>query len=192
MRGNLYKNNIYIFDKLINIKLLSKKEEAEIDSIKNKLIEIKKILNTDSLDVSKCYNELLKVKSVLGNYNNLISFLACIKAKEYFKSEGFIDESHEIVADKKQGANGLDFDFLSLKKDRIIGELKTTVPYKKHNFGAKQKESIAQDLKKLINSEAKFKFYFVTNDITFELISKLMLEKNLNNIKLINLMNINS
>lgn len=107
-----------------------------------------------------------RVKSILGNLNNPISFMACIMARDFLvKNHG--DEAKFDVADKSQSAPGLDIDLKMANGERIIGEVKTTTPCQKGLLGANQKDSIEKDLKKLEDTPANHKYFFVTDPGTY-------------------------
>jgi hypothetical protein len=53
--------------------------------------------------------------------------------------------------------------------ERIVGEIKTTVPYGKNDLGAQQKTTFRKDFKKLNEANAPHKFFFVTSRRTFEI-----------------------
>lgn len=55
---------------------------------------------------------------------------------------------------------------------RIVAEIKTTVPYQVSDFGAQQAASFKKDFVKLVTSEAKHKFLFVTDAGTFLVLQK--------------------
>ena len=110
------------------------------------------------------FQYLSEIKSTLGNHHNDISFVASLLAKDFLieKFEGLRWDA----ADKAQGAAGLDID-LNWNEIRIIGEIKTTVPYQK-GFGAQQKAAIKKDLKKLRENEAAHKYMMVTSSEAYD------------------------
>ena len=122
------------------------------------------------LDIAQWFEYLAKVKLIQGNINNDISFIACMMAKNYLTQR--FDISQFDVSIKPQGAAGLDIDLISTDGERIIGEIKTTVPYSKtkNNLGANQKKAFSNDFDKLNKTPANHKFLFVTDKVTFEVI----------------------
>ena len=68
---------------------------------------------------------------------------------------------------QSQSAPGLDIDLKMANGERIIGEVKTTTPCQKGLLGANQKDSIEKDLKKLEDTPANHKYFFVTDPGTY-------------------------
>lgn len=117
------------------------------------------------------FMSLNHMRLIQGNMSNDISFLACLMAKEFLAQR--FDVSSLDMAAKAQGASGLDIDFIS-NAQRVIGEVKTTVPYKraKGDFGAQQKKSFSADFRKLGSAIADFKFLFVTDNATYQVLQR--------------------
>lgn len=115
------------------------------------------------------FRTLHAYRELEGNINNSISLLACLLAKKYLSQR--FDVSALDIAQKAQGAPGLDIDFMSEGK-QIIGEVKTTVPYKgaTNDLGSAQKNAFKKDFQKLNSHMADFKFLFVTNQETYRII----------------------
>jgi hypothetical protein len=116
------------------------------------------------------YKYLAMMKEIQGNTSNDISFVACLMAKEYLYRK--LPMKPFDVASKPQGAPGLDLDERTQSNQRVIGEIKTTVPYKKDDLGAQQRESFKKDFQKLNSERADYKFFFVTEERTFNIIKK--------------------
>ncbi|MFE8698264.1 hypothetical protein ACFYKT_18230 [Cytobacillus sp. FJAT-53684] len=74
------------------------------------------------------------------------------------------------MAMKAQGSPGLDVDETTSDGKSIIGELKTTYPYKESDLGANQKNNFIKDFEKLKQNEADYKYFFVTESKTFEIV----------------------
>lgn len=90
-----------------------------------------------------------------------MSFIATLMAKEYLGS--VLDMAPFDAALKPQGAPGLDIDERTQRGDRVVAEIKTTVPYLGADLGAAQKTSFLKDFAKLRIAEAPYKFFFLTN-----------------------------
>src|SRR5262245_10331275 len=78
-------------------------------------------------DVASWFAHLSLLKGLQGNANNDLSFLACLLAKRYLvelHGQLFLD-----VAEKAQGAPGLDIDVHTSRGQRIVAEVKTVEPY---------------------------------------------------------------
>jgi len=113
------------------------------------------------------YSYLGRLKAIQGNTNNDVSLVACLMAKEYLN--GHLDMKPFDAASKPQGAAGLDMDERTTAGARVVGEIKTTMPYGPSDLGAAQKSSFEKDFKKLNGAAAARRFFFVTERRTFEL-----------------------
>lgn len=113
------------------------------------------------------FHHLTSIKDALGNLNNDISFVATLLAKNYLVSR--FDISDFDAAPKPQGAPGIDIEVTTQNALSIVGEIKTTNPYQP-GFGAKQKETIHKDMKRLNETSADHRFMFVTNHETFKIL----------------------
>jgi len=111
-----------------------------------------------------------------------LSYVACIMAQNFLAKEfGEIID----ITNKSQGANGLDVDRV-IKGKRVIAEIKTTNPCNGNNFGSNQITNIKKDINRLEKEEADYKYFFVTNKQTEELIKEKILKRS-SDIKIINL-----
>ena len=137
----------------------------------------------DTASSETLFQYLSEIKSILGNHHNDISFVASLLAKD-FLTERFEGLTWD-AAEKAQGAAGLDID-LGWNDLRIIGEIKTTVPYQK-GFGAQQKAAIKKDLKKLRENAATHKFMMVTSDEAYETLKGQKFRPLLDKIEVVNL-----
>jgi hypothetical protein len=108
------------------------------------------------------------IRDIQGNVSNDQSFLATMLAKRYLMSR--FELADFDAAEKAQGAPGLDVDARTVGGNRIVGEIKTTVPYGNNDLGAQQKTTFQKDFKKLNEAEATHKFFFVTSRRTFEIV----------------------
>jgi hypothetical protein len=94
-------------------------------------------------------------------------------AKAYLIREfGEIDDFD--VSAKPQGAPGLDIDIQTRAGKRIIGEIKTTVPYSgaRNDLGAQQKDAFQKDFAKLNTTPADYKYFFVTDSATYNIVKR--------------------
>lgn len=154
---------------------LTQKEIKMLEKLKDKFLKLNNLLNNSEYSVySDLYDQYMylnKFKKVLGNLNNDLSYIACLMAKQYLlKKHNF---SHDLdMSLKPQGASGLDIDEKTLENERCIAEIKTTFPYGKNDFGANQKKSFRDDFKKLKNNNAKYKYLFVIEEKSFNILKK--------------------
>ena len=114
---------------------------------------------------------LIEMKRVMGNTSNWLSLTACLLAKEHL--DAVLPMAEFDVALKPQGAPGLDIDAMTIHEERVVGEVKTTIPYnqKQQRLGAAQQSSIRKDVAKLLLADAKHKFLFVTDDMTYHAVA---------------------
>lgn len=149
-------------------------EVGYIEKLSNKMIEARTFLNNTEVDAFSKIDvieqfELLKgLRRILGNVDNDMSFLGCLLIKEFLQSRHDLPELN--MAFKAQGSPGLDIDEMTTDGKRVIGELKTTYPYKENDLGAQQKNSFLRDFEKLQRNEAEYKYFFLTEPITFNIV----------------------
>jgi len=142
-----------------------------LQNIKNRIEQVRSYLIAKDLpkleDVTGWYNFLADIKSIQGNFNNDISFLATLMAKQYLEKKYGLLEFN--AAEKAQGAPGLDIDVELPNGKRLVAEIKTTTPYKPNDLGAQQKNTFSKDFVKLANAKAEIKLFFLTEQRTFNL-----------------------
>jgi hypothetical protein len=61
---------------------------------------------------------------------------------------------------------------MTIDGKRVIGEIKTTTPYKGNELGAQQQATFVKDFKKLLAPSAEFKFFFVTDPAAYEVMER--------------------
>lgn len=106
-------------------------EQTYLARIHERLNQLRTYLNTASLDttadVAVWYTYIAEIRAIQGNINNDLSFLSVLLAKEYLVPR-FDIEAFDVAL-KAQGAPGLDIDVMTTTGERIVAEVKTTVPY---------------------------------------------------------------
>ncbi|MEK5233848.1 hypothetical protein MHB42_19320 [Lysinibacillus sp. FSL K6-0232] len=157
-----------------NSNKLSKEELNYIESLSNKLDEIRDSLTGNltsdfaNKGVIEQFEAMKGFRRMIGNIDNDLSFLGCLLMKE------FLIQRHSCfglnVALKPQGSPGLDVDETTTDGKRIIGELKTTYPYKENDLGANQKANFIKDFEKLQQNDADYKYFFLTETKTFDIV----------------------
>jgi hypothetical protein len=145
---------------------LTTRERSALDDIRGRLEDLKAYLNaTDCPEIDDSpalwHSHLAAIKEIVGNASNGMSFIACLSAKHYLCQH--LSMADYDAASKPQGAPGLDIDERTLDGKRIIGEIKTTTPFKQNDFGAAQIHSFRGDFTKLNEAVADYKFLFVTD-----------------------------
>ncbi len=108
------------------------------------------------------------MKEITGNASNGMSFVAALMAKDYLYR--VLPMQSFDAAAKAQGAPGLNIDERTVDGSRVIGEIKTTTPYMGNDLGAQQKVTFKKDFEKLNNTQADYKFFFVTDPMTFRIV----------------------
>jgi len=155
--------------------MLTTGEREYLKKLGSKLESLRAVLNerpppTPASDPRSWFAYASEVKVVLGNFDNDVSFVACLMAK------GFLLSHHRLpdfdVSSKPQSAPGLDIELVNEDGERIVGEIKTTIPYRPVDLGAQQKASFKKDFEKLAAEGALHKYFFVTDIRTFEVVRK--------------------
>ncbi len=149
-------------------------EKAYLQRIQTHIAELRVFLNNHTLDetqdIEAWFEFLGAIRAIQGNTSNDFSFLGCMLAKRYLAARFEIGDFD--AAAKPQGAPGLDLDLTTTDGKRVIGEIKTTIPYSgaKNDLGAQQKASFQKDFDKLNFAQADYKFFFVTDLKTYEVV----------------------
>jgi len=166
---------------------LTKKEQEKVNDISMKLKQISSFIKTSfsnsDQEIEQIFNVLMGLKSIQGKIHNDSSFIATLSAKKFLCAK--YKEINFDATDKAQGAPGLDIDFRTKDDSRIIGEIKTTFPYKKHDFGANQQDNIMNDLRKLQSENADEKYFFLTENESFNILKKDKYKDYLNGISVV-------
>jgi hypothetical protein len=154
--------------------MLTRNEQAYCDDILKRINRLRDYLKESNLnmpvDSKEWYKHLSTFKDIQGNLNNYVSFIATLMAKEYISSKFSINGFD--AAEKPQGAPGLDIDIKAKDGKRIIAEVKTIYPYQIDDFGANQKKSFEKDFAKLNKEKAAYKFLFVTESKSFNILKR--------------------
>ena len=107
---------------------ITKNELSQLTNIRQRLIQVRAQLTKSEFpaldDVSAWYAYLAELKSIQGNFNNDVSFLATLMAKQYLEEKYGLQ--HYDAALKPQGASGLDIDVHLPDGQHLIAEIKTT------------------------------------------------------------------
>ncbi|MFQ5915929.1 MAG: hypothetical protein ACE5JS_22365 [Nitrospinota bacterium] len=152
--------------------MLTDNEKRHCDEILERDTKLRQLLSAnelgDPVNPSSWYRYLSSIKGIQGNLHNSITFVATLLAKRYLMDR-FDIASFDATA-KPQGASGPDIDIHTTRGERIIGEIKTTVPLYIRHFGAQQEREILKDVNRLGQMTAEYKFMFVTEQSTFDLL----------------------
>lgn len=147
---------------------LTAQERRYCSNIADRVSQVRQFLSGNALteppDPAQWHSFLSALRKIQGNISNDGSFVATLLARQYLHSKFGIDFD---AAEKPQGAPGIDIDVETPEGHRIVAEIKTTVPYKGADFGEQQAASFKKDFAKLVASEAKHKFLFVTDSSAF-------------------------
>ncbi|MBT0158696.1 hypothetical protein G4O51_01790 [Candidatus Bathyarchaeota archaeon A05DMB-2] len=111
--------------------------------VNDKCEKIKQFVLTEDMqvregDVKTAVIKLMKFKECVGNIGNDIHYLTAHLANN------FLQRKHGVTMNinKPSGSAGLD-----IESDNVVAEIKTTIPYQLHDFGAAQKREITKDRK---------------------------------------------
>lgn len=162
------------------------KEQAYLDNIRERIGQLQLFLSNNALpddrDITLLFAFVEELRGILGNSANLQSFLSILLAKAYLLAHFDLDDFD--AAEKAQGASGLDIDVLTRTSQRIIGEIKSTIPYGEKDLGAAQKKEFRKDFIKLNAAQADHKFFFVTHQKTYDIVETRYL-KEIPNVELV-------
>lgn len=147
---------------------MNQKEQADFNEISNRINKVKDYLNdrNTSYSISELGNmieDFISVKDTLGNLGSVINFLTLQKAKIFLEKK-FNQRVPDVLL-KDVNTPGIKIDFILNNGKRIIAEAKTTTPTSK-TFGSHQKDEITKVLNKLKSIDADYKYLFVTNTET--------------------------
>jgi hypothetical protein len=167
---------------------LTDREKRYCSEITQRISHMRTFLNENALpdppDPTAWHSFLSQFRKIQGNLSNDGSFIATLLAKQYLCSHFKVAFD---AAEKPQGAPGIDIDIETDEGDRIVAEIKTTVPYQVTDFGAQQTASFKKDFAKLSASEAKHKFLFVTDSRAFSALQKEKYTKLMPGVRIVNL-----
>jgi hypothetical protein len=155
------------------------KEQLYLNNIRERIGRLQSFLNNNALpddsDIGSLFAFVEELRGILGNSANLQSFLSILLAKVYLVTRFDIDDFD--AAEKAQGASGLDIDVQTRIGQRIVGEIKSTIPYGETELGAAQKKEFRKDFAKLNAAQADYKFFFVTHQETYNIVQKRYLKE---------------
>ncbi len=127
-----------------------------------------KNIDQHNTDAKYWFDIYEKIKDIVGNYHTDLSFLSCQLAKSFLMARHNIPD-YEITI-QSQTKSGLDIDIVSYEGERIIAEIKNTCAVKSNDLGAQQKISFYSDWEKLNKSKAHFKYFFLTDNKTYQVV----------------------
>lgn len=151
--------------------LMTSSEEVRLQQIADRLAAMRDHLvesipqeRADAVDWLEC---LVGLRELQGNHGNDASFVAKLLAKQYF-AERF-PLARFGATDCKEGGRGHDIDFVLPSGERVIGEVKTTIPCDGNRLGGNQSTELRKDFRKLRDTDAQYKFLFLTCRRTHEI-----------------------
>lgn len=168
--------------------MLTDREKEYCSNISGRVSSMKQFLSENNLsepiDPVKWHSFLSGFRKIQENLSNDGSFIATLLAKNYLASKYEIEFD---VAEKPQGAPGIDIVIESSTGVSIAAEIKTTVPYQATDFGAQQAASFKKDFAKLSASEAADKYLLVTDSHAFGVLHKDKYRKLMHGVIVVNL-----
>lgn len=169
--------------------MLTDREQARCREIAHWAEQTLGLLSERSLgdpeDTVHWYEFLSRLRLIQGNLSNDVSFIATLLAKRYLAQRFHVDFD---AAEKPQGAPGIDIDVLTADGQRIVAEIKTTLPYQVTDFGAQQAASFKKDFAKLTSASAQHKFLFVTEEAAYTALKKQKYIKLMPGVKIVQLL----
>jgi hypothetical protein len=169
--------------------MLTELEHRYCTEIRARIAQARAFLLSDDLadppDPKALFHFLAKLREIQGNVSNDVSFAATLMAKAYLSAKFGVSFD---AAEKPQGAPGIDIDVLTGSGERIVAEIKTTVPYQRSDFGAQQAASFKKDFVKLAGAAAMHKFLFVTDRGTYLALRKTKYVVQIPGVRVVNLL----
>jgi hypothetical protein len=151
---------------------LTPHEREAVQAVLDRIANLARFLEENPVpeapDAETLYAYLARMKEIQGNTDNGVSLVACLMAKDYL-GRHLPMASYEAAA-KPTGAPGLDIDERTTTNERVVAEVKTTVPYGAKDLGNAQKTAFEKDFEKLNEASAAHKFLFVSDRRTFDLL----------------------
>ncbi|SEP84808.1 hypothetical protein SAMN04487977_101601 [Treponema bryantii] len=144
---------------------MNQREIEDFNQITLRINNVKQYLNEcntsyQSSDIEDLLKDYVTIKDLLGNLNAGVNFLILQKAKIFLEKE-FKHPVPDVLL-KNVTSQGFKIDYRLDNGKRIIAEAKTTTPTGR-DFGAKQRDEIVKVLNKLKSVYADYKYLFVTN-----------------------------
>jgi len=121
-----------------------------------------KITNVDSIELLQEIDSLVAKKKELSSVNIKIHSNAVQLAEQYLKK---IHPDIQNWETKLGSDSGVDIVGYDNNKEKIVGEVKSTIPYGGNRLGAAQATSIKYDLDKMKKYPGASKYFFILNSI---------------------------
>jgi hypothetical protein len=155
-------------------------ERRRLEGIGERIASLRNLLNASpepepDAPTGDWFAYLSQVKAIQGNTDNLLAFVTTLMARDYLVRRLTVRPFD--VAAKPQGASGLDIDTVTGNGQRIIAEIKSTVPRKGNRLGAAQVQTWRKDFDKLNRESAAYKFFFVSDRAAFDVARELYAEE---------------
>lgn len=140
-------------------------EQRVLNDLNRKLQALRDVVPVEGgrePDLDVVFANFETLRRALGNLDNDLSLLACLRAKRHLaKLHGVLACD---VSTKHQNAAGFDIETQTPAGDTIVAEIKTMRPVgQRGDFGANQAKQVRQDLDRLRRSEAQHKYFCVTD-----------------------------
>ena len=168
--------------------MLTDRESTYCEGISRRISKLREFLNSNELAMPPTPLEwhlfISSLRGIVGNISNDGSFIASLLAKNFLEEKYVVDFD---AAEKPQGASGLDIVLQADTGEKIVAEIKTTVPYQGVDFGAAQITALKKDFAKLVAAEAEHKFMFVTDITAFNILKKAKYTKFMPGVRLVHL-----
>jgi hypothetical protein len=154
---------------------LSEKAEGSLQAVSRKMGRLGEFTSqqrvpTADTPLEEGFNYLATMRTILGNFSSDLRLVACLMAQDYLMR--VLPMRPFDITEKSQNAAGLDIDELTLDGERVIEEIKTTVPNYGVRLGAEQLRNFKKDFAKLAEMQTTHKFLFVTDAATSALMTQ--------------------
>jgi len=124
-------------------------DQGEVRKVLDRITALAQFLEENPVPVDPSpedlYRYLAKMKQKRGHTANGESLVACVLAKKYLDAR--LPMKQYNATKKLQGAKGLDINEFTVASERVVGEIKTTLPCFATDLGANQRKEFENDFK---------------------------------------------
>lgn len=152
--------NIDLFLKKIEFFQFENKQKTRTK--KNQSIPKIKTTNVNSIELLQEIDSLVHKKKELSSVNIKIHSNAVQLAEQYLKK---IHPNIQSWDTKLGSDSGVDIVGYDNNKEKVVGEVKSTIPYGGNRLGAAQAKSIKYDLDKMKKYPGTSKYFFILNSL---------------------------
>ena len=159
LKNGWRQKNLDLFLKKVGFYQFENKQKT---TKKNQSITKIKTTNVDSLELLREIDSLVEKKKELSSVNIKIHSNAVQLAEQYLKK---IHPNIQSWDTKLGSDSGVDIVGYDNNKEKVVGEVKSTIPYGGNRLGAAQAKSIKYDLDKMKKYPGTSKYFFILNSL---------------------------